>query len=186
MSTSEKIARAYGVLAAKGEKVTVRAVQREAGVRINEVAAWMREHAAGAGEDVPEAPDLSAATTALVQTIWGAAWKQAAEQANADVGEALDAARAGEAEALTAAEQAKSQRDEAIEGRHRAYAESTRLRDEVRQLRDDLEAAQKEAAEANTRAIEADRGRVRAESASDTLRELLDDFRSTTEEAGEE
>ena len=37
MSTSEKIARAYGVLLARGEKVTVRAVQREAGVRIGEV-----------------------------------------------------------------------------------------------------------------------------------------------------
>lgn len=186
MSTSEKIARAYGVLAAKGEKVTVRAVQREAGVRINEVAAWMREHAAGAGEDVPEAPDLSAATTALVQTIWGAAWKQAAEQANADVGEALDAARTGEAEALTAAEQAKSQRDEAVADCSRAYAASAVLRDEAKQLRDELEAARKDAAEANARALEADRGRVRAEAASDTLREVLEAFRSTPEEAGEE
>ena len=32
----------------RGDKLTVRAVQREAGVRIGEVAAWMREHAAGA------------------------------------------------------------------------------------------------------------------------------------------
>ena len=47
MSTSEKIAHAYGVLVARGDKVTVRAVQKQAGVRIGEVAAWMREHAAG-------------------------------------------------------------------------------------------------------------------------------------------
>ena len=59
MSSSEKIARAYGVLVARGDKLTVRSVQREAGVRIGEVAAWMREHAAGASGEAPEAPDLS-------------------------------------------------------------------------------------------------------------------------------
>lgn len=56
MSSSEKIAGAYGALATRGEKVTVRAVQRESGVRIGEVAAWMREHAAGAAGDVPGFP----------------------------------------------------------------------------------------------------------------------------------
>ena len=60
------------------------------------------------------------------------------------------------------------------------------LRDEAKQLRDELEAARKDAAEANARALEADRGRVRAEAASDTLREVLEAFRSTPEEAGEE
>ncbi|MBB0996326.1 hypothetical protein G6024_04280, partial [Dietzia maris] len=78
MSTSEKIARAYGVLVARGDKVTVRSVQREAGVRIGEVAAWMREHATGAAGDVPEAPDLSEAMSAMVQSVWAAAWKRAA------------------------------------------------------------------------------------------------------------
>ena len=82
MSTSEKIARAYGVLLARGEKVTVRAVQREAGVRIGEVAAWMREHAGGAAGDVPAAPDLSEAMSAMVASVWAAAWKRAAEQAD--------------------------------------------------------------------------------------------------------
>ena len=82
MSTSEKIARAYGVLVARGDKVTVRSVQREAGVRIGEVAAWMREHATGAAGDVPEAPDLSEAMSAMVQSVWAAAWKRAAEQAD--------------------------------------------------------------------------------------------------------
>ncbi len=48
MSTSEKIAHAYGVLVARGDKVTVRAVQKQAGGRIGEGAARMRGHAAGA------------------------------------------------------------------------------------------------------------------------------------------
>ncbi|MBB1030343.1 hypothetical protein G6027_05475, partial [Dietzia sp. SLG310A2-38A2] len=105
MSTSEKIAKAYGVLLARGEKVTVRAVQREAGVRIGEVAAWMREHAGGAAGDVPQAPDLSEAMTPMVQSVWAAAWKRAAEQADEATAVALDAARGGEAQALEAAEQ---------------------------------------------------------------------------------
>lgn len=60
----------------------MRAVQREAGVRIGEVAAWMREHAGGAAGDVPQAPDLSEAMTAMVQSVWATAWKRAAEQAD--------------------------------------------------------------------------------------------------------
>ncbi|MDZ4232377.1 MAG: DNA-binding protein, partial [Dietzia sp.] len=82
MSTSEKIAHAYGVLVARGDKVTVRAVQKQAGVRIGEVAAWMREHAAGAAGEVPEAPDLSEPMSAMVASVWAAAWKRAAEQAD--------------------------------------------------------------------------------------------------------
>ena len=92
MSTSEKIARAYGVLLARGEKVTVRAVQREAGVRIGEVAAWMREHAGGAAADVPPAPDLSEAMSAMVASVWAVAWKRAAAQADEATAVALDAA----------------------------------------------------------------------------------------------
>src|SRR5699024_12438700 len=57
MSSSEKIARAYGVLAARGDKLTVRGVQREAGERIGEVAAWMREHAGGTDRGVAEVAD---------------------------------------------------------------------------------------------------------------------------------
>ena len=85
MSTSEKIAHAYGVLVARGDKVTVRAVQKQAGVRIGEVAAWMREHAGGAAGDVPAAPDLSEAMSAMVASVWAAAWKRAAEQADEEL-----------------------------------------------------------------------------------------------------
>jgi hypothetical protein len=74
MSTSEKIARAYGVLVARGDKITVRSVQREAGVRIGEVAAWMREHAAAATGDVPEAPDLSEAMWWVGAQFHGDQW----------------------------------------------------------------------------------------------------------------
>ena len=83
------------------DKVTVRAVQREAGVRIGEVAAWMREHAAGAAGEVPEAPDLSEPMSAMVASVWAAAWKRAAEQADEATAVALDAARAGGSYVLT-------------------------------------------------------------------------------------
>ena len=92
MATSEKIAHAYGTLVARGDKITVRAVQREAGVRIGEVAAWMREHASATAGDVPEAPDFSESMAAMVQSVWAAAWTHAAEQADEAAAVALDAA----------------------------------------------------------------------------------------------
>ena len=70
MSTSEKIAHAYGVLVARGDKVTVRAVQKQAGGRIGEGAAGMREHAAGAARGGPAAPGLSGPMSA-----GGAGWR---------------------------------------------------------------------------------------------------------------
>ena len=188
MSTSEKIARAYGVLLARGEKVTVRAVQREAGVRIGEVAAWMREHAGGAAADVPAAPDLSEAMSAMVASVWAAAWKRAAEQADEQVAVALDAARAGEAHALEAAKQAGTERDDAVASRDRALGELEGMRDEVEQLRGQLEETRQDAAVARTKAEESDRARVRAEATSDTLREVLDSLREaarTPEHPGE-
>lgn len=177
MSTSEKIARAYGVLAARGDKITVRAVQREAGVRIGEVAAWMREHAAGAAGDVPEAPDLSEAVSAMVQSVWAAAWKRAAEQADEATAVALDAARSGEADALASAQQAGGERDEAVAARDRAAGEVEGLRVGLEQLRGQLEIAHREVRDARAKAQEADRARVRAEATSDTLREVLDSLR---------
>jgi len=177
VSTSEKIARAYGVMVARGDKVTVRAVQREAGVRIGEVAAWMREHAGGAAGDVPEAPDLSEAMSAMVASVWAAAWKRAAEQADEATAVALDAARAGEADALTAAEKATLEKDDAVAARDRATGEVEGLRGELEQVRGELEAARREVRDARTAAVEADRARVRAEAASDTLREVLDALR---------
>lgn len=177
MSTSEKIARAYGVLVARGDKLTVRSVQREAGVRIGEVAAWMREHATGATGDVPQAPDLSEAMSAMVQSVWAAAWKRAAEQADEASVVALDAARAGEAEALTAAEQAVTERDDANTAREHATHDAEQLRHEIAQLRDQLGVARQDADAARVRADEADRARVRAEASSDTLREVLDSLR---------
>lgn len=182
MSTSEKIARAYGVLAARGEKLTVRAVQREAGVRIGEVAAWMREHATGAGGDVPQAPDLSEAMSAMVGSVWAAAWKRAAEQADEASAVALESARAGEADALVQAEAAAQARNEAIAARDEAAADAERLAREVEQLRRDLTDARAQAVAAAARAEEADRARVRAEAASDVLREVLDTFRPPTEQ----
>ena len=184
MSTSEKIARAYGVLLARGEKVTVRAVQREAGVRIGEVAAWMREHAGGAAGDVPAAPDLSEAMSAMVASVWAAAWKRAAEQADEQVAVALDAARAGEAHALEAAEQAAAERDEAVASRDRALRELDAVRGEVEQLRDQLDTALNDASVARSKAEESDRARVRAEATSDTLREVLDSLRSADTDRG--
>lgn len=182
MSTTEKIARAYGVLAARGEKLTVRAVQREAGVRIGEVAAWMREHATGAADDVPEAPDMSEAMSAMMQSFWAAAWKRAAEQADEVAAAALDAARTGEADALVAAEQAEAEKADAVAARDRAVGEVEGLRAEVKELRKQLEAAQADAVKARTEATQADHARVRAEAASDTLREVLDTLRSTGDE----
>ena len=184
MSTSEKIARAYGVLLARGEKVTVRAVQREAGVRIGEVAAWMREHAGGAAGDVPAAPDLSEAMSAMVASVWAAAWKRAAEQADEATAVALDAARTGEADALAAAEQAATQRDDAVAACDRAAGEVEGLRAELAQLRGQLDAALRDAQDARAEAEQADRARVRAEATSDTLREVLDSLRDNTREAG--
>lgn len=184
MSTSEKIARAYGVLVARGDKITVRAVQREAGVRIGEVAAWMREHATGAAGDVPQAPDLSEAMSAMVQSVWAAAWKRAAEQADEQVAVALDAARAGEADALAAAEQAATDRDAAVAARDLSAGEVEGLRAELEQLQGRLDAARREAQEARGEAEQADRARVRAEATSDTLREVLDSLREGNREAG--
>lgn len=179
MSSSEKIARAYGVLVARGDKLTVRSVQREAGVRIGEVAAWMREHAAGATGEAPEAPDLSEAMAAMVASVWAAAWKRAAEQADEATAVALDAARSGEADALGAAEQATADRDAAVVARDRATEEAGQLRREVEQLREQLETARRELDQARAGAEQSDRARVRAEATSDTLREVLDSLRGT-------
>ncbi|MCT1514512.1 DNA-binding protein [Dietzia cercidiphylli] len=185
MSTSEKIARAYGVLVARGDKVTVRSVQREAGVRICEVAAWMREYAAGVGGDVPPAPDLSEAMSAMVASVWAAAWTRAAEQADEQAAVALDAARGGEADALEAAEQAESQRDDAVAVRDRALGELEVVRGELEQLRGQLETARQDAAVARAKAEESDRARVRAEATSDTLREVLDSLHETARKPGQ-
>lgn len=174
VSTSQKIAHAYGELIARGEKVTVRALQRQAGVRIGEVAAWMREHAAGSAGDVPEAPDLSAPMSAMVQAVWAVAWKRAAEQADEASAVALDDARTGEADALTAAERSGVERDEAVTARDDALREVEQLRLDVTRLREQLETAQQDAKDARAAAEEADRARVRAEATSDTLREILD------------
>lgn len=183
MSTSEKIAHAYGVLVARGDKVTVRAVQKQAGVRIGEVAAWMREHATGAAGEVPEAPDLSEPMSAMVASVWAAAWKRAAEQADEATAVALDAARAGEADALAAAESATAQRADADAAREQAVRDAQQLRTELAQVRQQLETMQREAEQARALAEEADRARVRAEATSDTLRELLDAFRSSGQAA---
>ena len=163
MSTSEKIAHAYGVLVARGDKVTVRAVQKQAGVRIGEVAAWMREHATGAAGEVPEAPDLSEPMSAMVASVWAAAWKRAAEQADEATAVALDAARAGEADALAAAETATAQRAEADTARDEAVRDAEQLRAELAQVRQQLETMQRESEQARALAEEADRARVRAE-----------------------
>ena len=181
MSTSQKIAHAYGELVARGEKITVRAVQKQAGVRIGDVAAWMREHAS-AGREVPEAPDLSEAMSAMVQSVWAAAWTRAAEQADEASAVALESARTGEAEALAQAEAAAEARDASMAARDEAVREAERLRGEVEQLRRDLTDARAQAVAAAARAEEADRARVRAEAASDTLREILETFRTTTEQ----
>ena len=183
MSSSEKIAHAYGVLVARGDKVTVRAVQKQAGVRIGEVAAWMREHAAGASGEVPEAPDLSEPMSAMVAAVWAAAWKRAAEQADEATAVALDAARAGEADALAAAESATAQRADADAAREEAVRDAEQLRAELAQVRQQLDETQRQAEQARVQAEEADRARVRAEATSDTLRELLDAFRSSGQAA---
>jgi len=175
--SADKIARAYGVLAARGEKITVRAVQREAGVRIGEVATWLREHVPSASEEVPEAPDLSEAIEAMSQTVWAVAWLRAAEQAEQSVADSLDAAREGEAAALAAAEQASAERDAAVTERDRIVAEADRLRHDLAQAQRELESAHRESQQAMSLAEESDRARVRAEATSDTLREVLDTFR---------
>lgn len=178
MSTSEKIAHAYGALVASGEKITVRAVQKQAGVRIGDVAAWMREHAAATPGDVPEAPDLSEAMTAMVRSVWAAAWKKAAEQADEASAVALEAARAGEADALTKAEQSVSERDRAVAERDKSLHDAEKSRLELAQVRDQLATARQDAKEARAQADAADRARVRAEATADTLREVLDASRS--------
>eukprot|EP00918_Siedleckia_nematoides_P061984 GHVU01135202.1.p4 GENE.GHVU01135202.1~~GHVU01135202.1.p4 ORF type:complete len:186 (-),score=37.26 GHVU01135202.1:2670-3227(-) len=183
MSTSQKIAHAYGELVARGEKITVRAVQKQAGVRIGDVAAWMRDHAGGAAGDVPEAPDMSEPMAAMMGSVWAAAWKRAAEQADEATAVALDDARTGEADALAAAERAGAERDEAVAAREDALREVEQLRHTVAQLREQLESADRVAKDARAEAEDADRARVRAEATSDTLRELLEVFRAPTERA---
>ena len=183
MSTSQKIAHAYGELIARGDKITVRALQKQAGVRIGDVAAWMRDHAGGAGGDVPEAPDLSEPMAAMVQSVWAAAWKRAAEKADDESASALDNARAGEADALAAAERSAAERDEAVAARDVALREVEQLRQHVAQLREQLETAQQNVRTSQAAAEEADRARVRAEATSDTLREILDANRRATKQS---
>lgn len=69
----------------------------------------MRGHDTGAAGQVPEAPDLSEPMSAMVASVWAAAWKRAAEQADEATSVALEAARAGEADSLAAAEAATVQ-----------------------------------------------------------------------------
>lgn len=175
--SSEKIAQAYGVLLARGEKVTVRAVQREAGVRIADVAAWLREHATAAGGEVPAAPDLSEAVSAMVAAVWSAAWTLAAGQADERAAATVDAAREGEADALAAAERADAERAAAVQERDHAVTEAQALRRELAQVRRELDTARSELVDARAAAEDADRARVRAEAASDTLREVLEALR---------
>ncbi|QOH59428.1 hypothetical protein [Rhodococcus rhodochrous] len=59
-------------------------------------------------------PAAREAVSAMVQSVWAAAWKRAAEQADEATAVALDAARAGEADALTAAECAIAEKDDAV------------------------------------------------------------------------
>ncbi|PZT95420.1 MAG: hypothetical protein DI630_24345 [Gordonia sp. (in: high G+C Gram-positive bacteria)] len=185
MSKADKIAHAYGKLVARGEKATVRAVQREAGVSIGEVAAWLREHASSAAGDTPESPDLSEPMSALTQSVWAAAWVHAAKQADQAAATALASARAGEAEALAAAEQADTDKAEAIRARDHATSELEALRAQMAQLQSQLDAAQQALVTAQDGATRADRARVRAEAVSDTLREVMDRLRAenTTSEA---
>lgn len=176
-TTSQKIAHAYGVMVSRGDKITLRAVQKEAGVRMNDVANWMREYATAPAGEVPEAPDFTETMSAMVQAVWAAAWKRAAEQVDEVTEVALNHARVGEADALAAAERAVTERDEAISTRDRAVAEADRLRDDLDELRGQLEAARREAGEARDAAEQADRSRHRAEATSDTLREVLEAMR---------
>ena len=60
-----------------------------------------------------------------------------------------------------------------------AEPKHAQLRTELAQVRQQLETMQREAEQARVQAEEADRARVRAEATSDTLRELLDAFRSS-------
>ena len=106
-------------------------------------------------------------------------------QADEQVAVALDAARAGEAHALEAAEQAAAERDEAVASRDRALGELEGMRVELEQLRGQLDETRQDAAVARAKAEESDRARVRAEATSDTLREVLDSLRETTRGAGE-
>lgn len=130
-------------------------------MRIGEVAACMREHAGGAAGEVPSAPDLSEAMTAMAQSVWAAAWKRAAEQAGEQVAVALDAARAGEADALVAAERAAAERDGAVAARDQALGEVEGLRSEVERLRGQLATVREDASVARAKAEESDRARVR-------------------------
>ena len=110
--------------------------------------------------------------------------KRAAEQADEATAVALDTARGGEADALEAAEQAESQRDEAVAVRDRALAELEAVRGELEQLRGQIETARQDVAIARAKAEESDRARVRAEATSDTLREVLDSLRETARKPG--
>lgn len=145
----------------------------------------MREHATATTGEVPEAPDFSEAMSAMVQSVWAAAWKRAVEQADEATGVALDAARAGEADALAAAERAEADKDEAVVARKDAVREVEQLRGDLDALRGQLAEARKDADDARVRAEDAGRGRVRAEAASDTLREVLDSLRNTGTETGD-
>ena len=71
-----------------------------------------------------------------------------------------------------------AQRADADTARDEAVRDAEQLRSELAQVRQQLEKVQREAEQARVQAEEADRGRVRAEATSDTLRELLDAFRS--------
>ncbi|MBB1046394.1 hypothetical protein G6028_01030, partial [Dietzia cercidiphylli] len=89
----------------------------------------------------------------------------------------------GEADALAAAEAATAQRADADTARGEAVRDAEQLRAELAQVRQQLDETQRESEQARALAEEADRARVRAEATSDTLRELLDAFRSSGQAA---
>ena len=144
----------------------------------------MREHAAGVTVDVPEAPDMSESMSAMVQSVWAAAWKRASARADEATAVALDAVRGGEADALAAAEKSEAEKHEAAAERDRAPTEAETLRRELEQLRGQLDTARSEAAEARVEAKQAGQALARSEATSDTLRQVLDDLRKDLRDAG--
>ena len=76
-------------------------------------------------------------------------------------------------------EAATAQRADADTARGEAVRDAEQLRAELAQVRQQLDETQRQAEQARALAEEADRARVRAEATSDTLRELLDAFRSS-------
>lgn len=178
---ADSLAEAYATLVAAGRKPTVRVLRDAAGVSTDAAAAFLRN--VTSGSNVPEAPDL----TEAVGIVWAVAWRAAYEAAATELAAELEAARAGESDALAAAETADGLRTDAWEQTERAneVADAARRNAATAQAEAARERARADALAAEVTELRANLAAVtsradRAEATADALTRVLDALRPPT------